>query len=146
MKNSYYCCFAISSFTWAVVTLQESVMAVWLFAVVYPAGRFPATEKLKESLLGSCAVIDILAEVFTVTFTSVGPTKIFGGKFSAKQTVQKIPTHLKSRKKKTKQNKTKTKTNKKTLGQGDHRLSNSCCNRHLRDVANYSEKLTFIYI
>ena len=57
---------------------------VWLLAVVYPSGRFPATKKLKESLLGSCAVTDILAEVFTVTFTSVVPTKIFGGKFSAK--------------------------------------------------------------
>ena len=58
------------------------MIAVWLFAVVCPVGRFPATEKLKESLLGSCAMTDILAEVFTVTFTSVGPTKIFGGKFS----------------------------------------------------------------
>ena len=59
-------------------------MDVWLLAVVCPAGRFPATKKLKESLLGSCAVTDILAEVFTVRFTSVGPTKIFGGKFSVK--------------------------------------------------------------
>ena len=81
------CCFAIPPFTCAVVTFQESVIAVLFFSVVCPVGRFPATEKLKESLLGSCAVIVILADVLTVTFTSNGPTKIFGGKFSEKQTV-----------------------------------------------------------
>ena len=83
IEESYHCCFAIPPFTCAVVTFQESVIAVSLLAVVCPVGRFPATEKLKESLLASCAVIDILADVLTVTFTSNGPTKIFGGKFSA---------------------------------------------------------------
>ena len=63
------------------------MIAVSLLAVVCPVGRFPATEKLKESLLGSCAVIVILADVLTVTFTSNGPTKIFGGKFPSKQNV-----------------------------------------------------------
>ena len=95
------------------MTFQESVIAVWLFAVVCPVGRFPVTEKLKESLLGSCAVIDILADVFTVTFTSNGPTKIFGGKFSAKQAVE-------------------TKTGRKRI-QNDHRFANSCWNRHSRN-------------
>ena len=53
--------------------------------VVYPAGKFPGTEKLKESLLGSSAVIVMVANVLTITLTSVGPTKIFGGKFSEKE-------------------------------------------------------------
>lgn len=57
---------------------------VLLLNVVYPAGRLPETEKLKESLLGSSAVIVMVADVFTVTLTSDGPTKIFGGKFSAR--------------------------------------------------------------
>ena len=68
-----------------VVTFQESVIEVWLPDVVYPAGKFPETEKLKESLLGSSAVIVMVANVLTVTLTSVGPTKIFGGKFSEKE-------------------------------------------------------------
>jgi len=57
-------------------------------------------------------VTDILANVFTVTFTSVGPTKIFGGKFSAKKTIQ-------------------TKTGRKQI-QNDHIFANSCRNRHSR--------------
>ena len=75
----------MQDFTLAVVTLQESVIEVWLLDVVYPAGKVPETEKLKESLLGSSAMIVMVANVWTVTLTSAGPTNIFGGKFSEKQ-------------------------------------------------------------
>ena len=65
------------------------MIEVWFVDVVCPAGRFPATEKIKESLLGSCAVIVIVADVFTVTLTSVGPTKISGGKFATREEFKK---------------------------------------------------------
>ena len=65
------------------------MIEVWFVDVVCLAGRFPATEKIKESLLGSCAVIVIVADVFTVTLTSVGPTKISGGKFAIREEFKK---------------------------------------------------------
>lgn len=57
--------------------IEESVVDV-----VCPFGRVPLTEKVIVSLLGSCATIVTFAVVLTVMFSSVGPTKIFGGKFS----------------------------------------------------------------
>ena len=66
------------------------MIEVWFVDVVCPAGRFPPTEKIKESLLGSCAVIVIVADVFTVTLSSVGATtKILGGKFATREKFKK---------------------------------------------------------
>ena len=57
--------------------IEESVVDI-----VCPFGRVPLTEKVIVSLLGSCATIVTFAVVLTVMLSSVGPTKIFGGKFS----------------------------------------------------------------
>jgi len=67
------------------VTLQEIVIEESFDDLVYPAGRVPVTEKINESLLGSSATTIMVAVVLIVTLTSLGPTKIFGGKFSGGQ-------------------------------------------------------------
>ena len=71
--------------TFVVVTLQDIVIEESFDDLVYPAGRVPVTVKINESLFGSSATTIIVAIVLMVTLTSLGPTKIFGGKFSGGQ-------------------------------------------------------------
>lgn len=54
---------------------------------VYPVGRVPVTMKVSESLFGSSATTVMVAVALMVTLTSVGPIKIFGGKFSGGQEI-----------------------------------------------------------
>jgi len=70
-----------------VVTLQEIVIEESLNDFEYPVGRVPVTVKVNESLFGSSATTRMVAVVLMVTLTSLGPTKIFGGKFSEGQEI-----------------------------------------------------------
>lgn len=76
---------ASSDITLVIVTLQEIFIEESLDDFVYPVGRVPVTEKVNESLFGSSATTVMAAVVLMVTLTSLGPTRIFGGKFSESQ-------------------------------------------------------------
>ena len=70
-----------------VVTLQEIVIEESFDDFEYPFGRVPVTEKVNESLFGSSATTTMVAVALMVTLTSLGPTIIFGGKFSGSQEI-----------------------------------------------------------
>ena len=76
-----------SNITLVIVTLQAIVIEESFDDFVYPVGRVPVTEKVNESLFGSSATTVMTAVVLMVTLTSLGPTRIFGGKFSGGQEI-----------------------------------------------------------
>ena len=71
-----------------IVTLQPIVIEESFDDFVCPAGRVPVTVKVNESLFGSSATTVMVAVVLMVTLTSLGPTRIFGGKFSRGQEIK----------------------------------------------------------